>query len=113
MMGARVPANALSRHDGVSAYSTLTTLSESRLDRNVLYTGSDDGYLQVTRDGGATWKNVSDRMQGLPRFTYVSGVLASRHVAGRVYATFDGHFGDDYRPYVYVSADYGQTWRPL
>jgi photosystem II stability/assembly factor-like uncharacterized protein len=113
MMGARVPVNALSRHDGVSSYSTLTTLSESKLDRNVLVIGSDDGQVQITRDGGATWTNVSDRFPGVARFTYVSAVLASRHVAGRVYAAFDGHYDDDYRPYVYVSNDYGQTWRAI
>src|SRR5439155_14766988 len=103
LMGARVGRTALSRHDGVSVFSTLTALSESSLDGKVLYSGSDDGQVQVTRDGGATWKNVSDRFPGLPRYTYVSRVVASRHAAGRVYATFDGHRSDDYHPYVYVS----------
>jgi photosystem II stability/assembly factor-like uncharacterized protein len=113
LMGARVGRNALSRHDGVSTFSTLTALSESSLDRNVLYSGSDDGQVQVTRDGGTTWKNVTDRFIGLPRLSYVSRVVASRHVPGRVYATFDNHRSDDYRPYVYVSNDYGQTWRAI
>ena len=112
-MGARVPERALSRHDGVTSFSTLTTIGESPLDAKVLYTGSDDGRLMVTRDGGEKWTDLNERIPGLPAGTYVSSVLPSRHVAGRVYATFDGHYNDDYRAYVYVSDDYGQTWRSI
>ena len=113
MMGALVPKDALSRHDGQAAYGTLTAIAESPLDAKVLYTGSDDGQLQVTRDLGATWTNLTSKVPGLPPNTYVSSVLASRHAAGRVYATFDGHYNDDYKPYVYVSEDYGRTWRSI
>jgi photosystem II stability/assembly factor-like uncharacterized protein len=98
---------------GGAGYGTLTTIGESGLDANVLYTGSDDGQLQVTRDGGLKWTNLTSRIPNLPAKTYVSGVVASAHEKGRVYATFDGHQNDDYRPYVYVSDDYGQTWRSL
>jgi photosystem II stability/assembly factor-like uncharacterized protein len=113
MMGGRVSDRALSRHDGVTAFSTLTAIGESPLDARVLYTGSDDGRLSVTRDGGHTWTAINDRVAGLPAGTYVSSVVPSRHAAGRVYATFDGHYNDDYRAYVYVSDDYGQTWRSI
>jgi photosystem II stability/assembly factor-like uncharacterized protein len=113
MMGARVPERALSRHDGQSAFSTLTTIAESPLDAKVLYTGSDDGQLYVTRDGGQNWTSLSSRLPGLPAHTYVSSVLPSRHSAGRVYATFDGHREDDFKPYVYVSDDFGQSWRAI
>ncbi len=113
MMGAAVPPRALSRHDGQSSYGTLTTIGESPLNPKLLYTGSDDGQVQMTRDGGATWTNVTARIPGLPPNTYVSSVVASRHAVGRVYVTFDGHFNDDYRPYVFVSEDFGRTWRPL
>jgi photosystem II stability/assembly factor-like uncharacterized protein len=113
MMDAPVPERALSRHDGVAAFSTLTTIGESPLDARLLYAGSDDGRLSVTRDGGQTWTAVNERIAGLPRGTYVSSVLPSRHAAGRVYATFDGHYNDDYRAYAYVSDDYGQTWRSI
>jgi photosystem II stability/assembly factor-like uncharacterized protein len=113
MMGTRVPEHALSRHDGVTAFSTLTTIAESPLDARLLYTGSDDGRLSVTRDGGQTWTAVNDRISGLPSGTYVSSVVASRHSGARVYATFDGHYNDDYRAYAYVSDDYGQTWRSI
>ena len=113
MMGARVPDRALSRHDGVTSFSTLTTIGESPLDAKLLYTGSDDGRLTVTRDGGQKWTAVNERIPGLPPGTYVSSVLPSRHAAGRVYATFDGHYNDDYRAYAYVSDDYGQSWRSI
>jgi len=113
MMGARVPERALSRHDGQSSFSTLTTIGESPLDPKLLYTGSDDGRLNVTRDGGKKWTALNERISGLPPGTYVSSVLPSRHAAGRVFATFDGHYNDDYRAYVYVSDDYGQTWRSI
>jgi len=113
MMGARVPDAALSRHDGTTSFSTLTTIGESPLDPRVLYTGSDDGQVQVTRDGGRTWTNISNRIAGVPAGTFVSSVLASRHVAGRVYATFDGHTSDDYAAYVFVSDDFGQSWRAI
>jgi len=113
MMGARVPERALSRHDGQASFSTLTTIGESSLDAKLLYTGSDDGRLSVTRDGGQKWTTLTERIPGLPAGTYVSSVLPSRHLAGRVYATFDGHYNDDYRAYAYVSDDYGQTWRTI
>jgi photosystem II stability/assembly factor-like uncharacterized protein len=113
MMGAVVGPDALSRHDGQSNYGSLTTISESPLDGMVIYTGSDDGQVQLTRDGGATWTNLTGRIPGVPDQTYVSTVLASQFVAGRVYVTFDGHYTDDYEPYVFVSDDFGATWRSL
>ena len=113
MMGARVGPDALSRHDGVTSYSTLTTIGESPLDAKVLYTGSDDGRVHVTRDGGATWSDITSRVAGLPPQAYVSSVMPSRHVVSRVYATFDNHYNDDYRALVFVSDDYGQTWRSI
>jgi photosystem II stability/assembly factor-like uncharacterized protein len=113
MMGGPVPERALSKHDGQTSFSTLTTIGESPIDAKLLYTGSDDGQVYVTKDSGQKWTNLTARITGLPAGTYVSSVAASRHVAGRVYATFDGHYNDDYRAYVYVSDDYGQTWRSI
>jgi len=113
MMGGPVPERALSRHDGQTSFSTLTTIGESPLDAKLLYTGSDDGQISVTRDGGQKWTNLMSRVPALPPHTYVSSILPSRHAAGRVYATFDGHYDDDYHAYVYVSEDYGQTWRSI
>ena len=113
MMGSVVPADALSRHDGQTTYGSLTTIGESPLDAKVIYTGSEDGQLQVTRDGGKTWTNITKRLSGVPDQTYVSSVLPSKYKAGRVYVTLDGHYTDDYKPYLFVSDDFGVTWRSL
>jgi photosystem II stability/assembly factor-like uncharacterized protein len=113
MMGGSVPPRALSRHDGQSNFSALTAIAESPLDRNLLYTGADDGTIQMTRDGGKTWSNVTGNISGLPPRLNISGIVASKYSAARVYVTADGHFNDDYRPYVFVSEDYGSSWRAI
>ncbi|MGD2155029.1 MAG: hypothetical protein PVG79_17325, partial [Gemmatimonadales bacterium] len=114
IMGVKLASDSiLSKNDGISSFGNATTIAESPLDPAVLYVGTDDGNLQVTRDGGANWTNVVERVPDLPRGTYVSRVVASHHEVGRVYATFDGHTNDDYAAYVYVSDDYGRRWRRI
>lgn len=105
--------STLSRNDGVQEYPTITTLSESPLTPNVLWAGTDDGNLQVSRDGGKNWKNVASRVPGVPRGTYVSRVVASHYAEGTAYATFDGHRSDDYGIYVFVTTDYGENWKTI
>src|SRR5439155_5486460 len=94
-------------------FGSITWIGESPMNGRVLYTGTDDGQVHVTRDGGATWTNVTKNVGGLPPFTFVTSVVPSAHIAGRVYATFDGHFNNDEHTYVYASNDYGQTWRAI
>ena len=113
MMGKPVPQHALSRHDGQANYSALTAIAESPLDENVLYTGADDGTVQVTRDGGKKWANLTANFHGLPPGLNISGIVASKYSAGRVYVVVDGHFNDDYHPYILVSEDYGVSWRRI
>jgi photosystem II stability/assembly factor-like uncharacterized protein len=113
IMGVKPTGRTLSRHDGVSSYGNITTISESPLNADVLYAGTDDGNVQATRDGGATWTDLTPRVRGVPERTYVSRLVASAHAEGTVYAAFDGHYSDDYKPYVYVSTDYGQSWRKI
>ncbi len=100
----------LSRNDGLGAYGTISTVDESPLTPDVLWVGTDDGNVQVTRDGGATWTNTVDAVPDLPGPRYVSRVEASAHVEGRAYVAFDGHYDDDYAPYVYATDDYGVSW---
>jgi photosystem II stability/assembly factor-like uncharacterized protein len=91
---------------------TATVLAESPRNPDVLYAGTDDGYLWITRDGGSNWTNVTSRV-GLPGPRWVASVEPSRFVEGRAYAVFDGHRSDDDEPYVFVTEDFGQTWAPL
>lgn len=110
----RVPdAETRSRHDGVVHWPAITTVSESPLTPQLLWVGTDDGNLQITRDAGAGWRNVAGRVPGVPPGTYVSRVVASRHAEGTAYATFDGHRQNDFNVYVYATTDYGETWKPI
>ncbi len=113
IMGVSGSESQMSLNDGISRYGTLTTVGESPLNPNVIYVGTDDGNVQVSLDNGATWENVVEKIGGLPERTYVSRLVPSAHVEGRVYATFDGHRNDDYSAYVYVSDNYGQRWRQI
>jgi photosystem II stability/assembly factor-like uncharacterized protein len=103
--------NTLSRHDGVEEFPTITTLSESPVKADVLWVGTDDGNVQVTRDGGKNWKNVASRVPGVPKGTYVSRVVASKYGEGTAYVTFDGHRSDDYSVYIFLTTDYGESWK--
>ena len=92
---------------GDVAYGTLATVHESSLRFGLIYTGSDDGLVHVTKDGGSTWQNCSTT---LPKDFWVSRVQASSHEEARVFISLNGYRTDDFRPYVYMSNDYGQTW---
>ncbi len=113
IMGKVPDVNTLSRHDGVQQWPCITTIGESSVDKNVLWAGTDDGNLQVTRDGGKTWKNVADKVPGVPKGTYVSRVIASKHAAGTAYVTFDGHRMNDFNIYVFTTSDFGETWKAI
>lgn len=103
----------LSRNDGTSSFGEAVTLDESPIDASVLWVGFDDGNLQLSRDGGTTWAEVSGNVPGLPEGTYVSRVTASATAVGTAYATFDAHRDGDFRPFVYRTRDFGVTWEPL
>jgi photosystem II stability/assembly factor-like uncharacterized protein len=113
IMGVRGSDITLSRNDGASSFGEATTLSESPVDARVLWVGFDDGNLQVSRDGGATWTEVSGRVPGLPDGTYVSRVAGSSRAAGVAYAAFDAHRDGDFRPFLYRTDDFGTTWTSL
>src|SRR5713101_6157638 len=96
IMGVLPDKNMLSRHDGVQSFGQVVTLAESTIKEGLLYAGTDDGYLQVSRDGGRSWKNITEKVHAVPKSTYVSRVVPSRFAEGTVYVTFDGHRADDY-----------------
>jgi hypothetical protein len=89
------------------------TIDESPLVEGLLWVGTDDGNVQVSRDGGTSWTNVSGNFAGVSEGTYVSRVEASNAVAGRAYVSFDAHRDGDFRPYVFVTEDYGQSWTKI
>lgn len=95
---------------GNVAYGTLTTISESPFQFGLIYVGSDDGYINLTKNGGGSWTRVSNN---LPQNLWVSRVIASSHKKERVYATLNGYRFDDFTPYVFMSDDYGKTWKNI
>jgi photosystem II stability/assembly factor-like uncharacterized protein len=99
----------------LSKHGTVTALAESPKNPDVLWAGTDDGAVWLTRDGGKTWKELSVKLRaaGLPGPRWVASIEASRVAAGRCYLVFDGHRSDDDEPYVFVTEDFGQNWKSL
>ncbi|MGH9472156.1 MAG: hypothetical protein ACRD1M_05390 [Terriglobales bacterium] len=103
----------LSLNDGVSAYPTITELAQSPMNAQVLWAGTDDGNLQVSRDGGQDWSNVAGNVQGVPKGAWVSRIEPSGTAPGTAYVSFDGHRSDDMHAYICKTTDYGQTWTSI
>jgi photosystem II stability/assembly factor-like uncharacterized protein len=98
------------KHEGNVPFGTITTISESPLRFGLLYTGSDDGTVQISKDLGYTWVNIS---KGLPEGLYISRVVASAFKENRVYVTVNGYRNDHFMPYVFLSEDFGATWKQV
>jgi len=94
-------------------HTTIYSISESPRDGQTIWVGTDDGNLQLTRDGGKTWSNVVANVPNLPKASWVSWVEASRYDAATAYAAFDRHTFGDLETYVYKTVDYGKTWTPI
>jgi hypothetical protein len=103
----------LAKHDGVGSFGNIVTLEESAARQGVVWVGSDDGVVSVTQDSGKTWTNVTSKIPGVPKWTYVADVLPSRAQAGTAYVAFDGHRGGDYKTYVFTTTDFGATWKSI
>jgi photosystem II stability/assembly factor-like uncharacterized protein len=98
---------------GAEIHCTIITISESPLKEGVIWCGTDDGNVQLTRDGGETWENVVKNIPGLPANTWCSRIEASHFGEGTAYAAFDGHRDDDFSTYLYKTTDFGKTWSSL
>ncbi|WP_074410161.1 WD40/YVTN/BNR-like repeat-containing protein [Aquimarina megaterium] len=98
---------------GAETHTTIFTIAESPIDQKVIWVGTDDGNVQVTQDGGATWTNTIANIQGVPKNTWVYHIEASSHHKGTAYAVFDGHASGDMNTYVYETSDFGKTWKSL
>ena len=109
----RDPAKMTTAGSGAENHCTIVALSESPKDPKVIWAGTDDGNLQVTRDGGGTWTNVAGKLPAETRGLYLSSVEASHFEPGRVYVAVDGHRSDVFRPFLFASDDFGATFRPI
>jgi photosystem II stability/assembly factor-like uncharacterized protein len=112
-MGLRGNEIRIARDDGISAWPTIVSLAESPKQPGLMFTGSDDGVVSVSRDGGKTWQNITKNLPGFPQGAWVSEVVPSRFEAGTVYVTVDAHRLNNYETFIWVSNDFGATFRSL
>ncbi|UCC49711.1 MAG: hypothetical protein JSV41_06015, partial [Gemmatimonadota bacterium] len=98
---------------GAENFTTMMTIAPSPVEHAVIWAGTDDGRVQVTRDGGATWESVERNIRGVPANTWVPHIEPSKFDAATAFAVFDNHRRSDWTPYVYVTHDYGRRWRSL
>ncbi len=120
VMGVSGDRAELSKNDGLSQYSTIISVSESPVMPGVVWAGTDDGNLQVSRDGGLTFSEVGKNLSGLPQGAltgddpfWISRIDASHFDAGTAYISVDGHRSDDLHPYLFVTHDYGKTFQSV
>jgi hypothetical protein len=108
-MGKTWSADALWDHGAMSMFSTITAIDESRLQEGLIYVGTDDGLIQVTEDGGKSWRKA-DKIAAVPDSFFVNKIKASKHDKDTVFAAVDSHKAGDYKPYLLKSTDRGKTW---
>jgi hypothetical protein len=113
LMGVTGKETTIARNDGVQSYGNIVQLVESPKTAGVLYAGTDDGKVHVTRDGGKSWTDITTKFPGVPKNAYVSRLTASAHDVNVVYATFDNHRADDYGTFIYASVDGGNNFRSI
>ncbi len=119
VMGKIWPPEAIAKHQSTSTFGNITALAESRKQEGLIYAGTDDGLVQVTENGGKTWRKI-DKIAGLPDLAsigdigvYVQRLAPSKHDANTVYALFDNHKNGDFKPYIFKSVDRGRTWASI
>jgi len=98
----------------MSTYNTITSLSESILDQNILYAGTDDGLIHSTKDGGSSWTSITvDKLPGVPDSSFVNDIKADLHNDQVAYVALDNHKFGDYSPYLYKTSNGGKSWKPI
>ena len=98
----------------MSTYNTITSLSQSPVDENIIYAGTDDGIIQYTQNYGETWTKVNvEKLPGVPKGSFVNDIKADLFDANTVYVLLDNHKFGDYKPYVYKSTDGGKSWKNI
>jgi photosystem II stability/assembly factor-like uncharacterized protein len=100
-------------NSGAENHTTIFTIAESPLDKDILWVGTDDGNVQVSTNGGASWDNVTPNLTDIPKNTWVYHIEASSHGKGIAYAVFEGHTTGDMKPYTLKTSDFGKTWKSI
>ena len=95
---------------GAENYTTIIAIAPSPVKKGIIWVGTDDGNVQLTKDGGGSWLKVSDNIKGVPRGTWVPHIVASTYAAGEAFVVFDDHRRDNWTPYVFKTSDYGNSW---
>jgi len=112
VMGQYWSVDGVAKNVSTSLYGMAVSLTESKVKEDLLYVGTDDGIIQITENAGQTWQKTQN-FKGVPEYTYVSDILASKHDENVVYASFDNRKRDDFTPYILKSNDKGKTWRSI
>jgi photosystem II stability/assembly factor-like uncharacterized protein len=112
-MGLRGSEIRISRDDGIQSWPSIVSMAEHPKATGVYYAGTDDGQVSMTRDGGKTWTNITDRLPGFPKNGFVGEIVPSRFDLNTVYVTVDNHRENDYKGYIWVSNDGGKTFRSI
>lgn len=98
---------------GAETYCTIFTIAESPVQKDLIWVGTDDGLVHITKDGGKNWKNVTKAMPGIPEWAKITTIEPSHYDAGTAYVTVDGHWLDNTKPYLYKTTDFGESWKRL
>jgi photosystem II stability/assembly factor-like uncharacterized protein len=112
LMGKWWPMDAVAKNGSTSRYGAIVSLDESPLQEGLIYAGTDDGQISITEDGGKSWRKVN-HFPGVPDYTYVYDIIASKVDVNTVYAAFNHHKSGDFKPYVLKSTDKGKSWTSI
>ncbi len=107
-----VSIDAIMKNGSTSPYGTIVAFNESTLEENLIAAGTDDGLIQISEDGGASWRKI-DNVPGAPRQSYVNSLFFSQHDRNTVYAAFNHHKYGDFKPYIFISQDLGRSWKSI
>lgn len=112
VMGEIQSPDVVMKNKSTTIYGNIVALDESPLEKDVLYVGTDDGLIHVSKNGGETW-DKHENFPGIPKMTYVNMLVASQHKKGTLFAAFNNHKNGDFKPYILRSKDYGNSWENI
>jgi photosystem II stability/assembly factor-like uncharacterized protein len=112
VMGRVWSSDAVMKNKSTSIFGNITAFDESPKKEGLLYAGTDDGLVQVSENGGQSWRKI-DKIEGVPQMTFVNAIVASQYEADLVYAVFNNHKNGDFKPYIFKSSDKGKSWKSI